>query len=67
MKFLIGKEVIILKKFFLRGLAEGLTGRSFVLANDINDVFIQFPELCTVRDKLSVGSDVVSGFCACDG
>lgn len=56
-----------MRKFFLRGLAEGLAGRSFVMAKTMNDVFSQIPILQQVREKLVVGNDTISGFCACDG
>jgi hypothetical protein len=55
------------KKFFLRGLAEGLTGRSFVMATSLENVFVQFPALHEVREKLTVKNNTISGFCACDG
>lgn len=38
-----------MQKFFLRGVAEGMVGRSFVIAKSINDVFAQFPSLQQVR------------------
>lgn len=54
-------------KFPLRGLAEGLAGRSFVMATSLDDVFIQIPALQQVREKLIIQGNTVSGFCACDG
>lgn len=56
-----------MKKIFLRGLAEGMAGRSFVEATGVDDVFVQFPSLCMIREKLVITEDTVSGFCACDG
>ena len=56
-----------MQKFLLRGLAEGLTGRSFVMVKSLDDLFVQFPALLTVREKLTVHNNTVSGFCACDG
>lgn len=61
------KEVINMQKFFLRGVAEGMIGRSFVIAKSINDVFAQFPSLQQVRKKLIVKKNTISGFFACDG
>lgn len=56
-----------MKQFFLRGLAEGLAGQSSVQASSIDDVFLQLPALSMVRGKLTISSDTISGFCACDG
>lgn len=56
-----------MKKFSLRGLAEGLAGRSSVTARDINEVFAKFPALQKVRSKLTIRRNTISGFCACDG
>jgi hypothetical protein len=56
-----------MQKFFLRGLAEGIAGRSVVLAKNSDDVFIQVPELRDIRHKLTIKGNAISGFCACDG
>ena len=56
-----------MKKFFLSGLAEGLVGRSSVMANSVDSVFQQFPALQTVRSKLTVKGSKISGFSPCDG
>ena len=56
-----------MQKFLLRGIAEGLTGRSSVVAQGIDDVFQQFPVLYTAQNKLTITDNVISGFCACDG
>ncbi|MEK7554844.1 MAG: hypothetical protein AAB518_02580 [Patescibacteria group bacterium] len=56
-----------MKKFLLRGIAEGLTGRSFVVALSLDEIFQQFPELRQAQNKLSITDNVISGFCACDG
>lgn len=56
-----------MKQIFLRGLAEGMTGCSSVQAVGVDDVFVQFPSLCMIREKLVITEDTVSGFCACDG
>ena len=53
--------------FFLRGLAEGLVGKSSVRAHSLDEVFDLFPVLSSVREKLMVSDDTISGFCACDG
>ncbi len=57
----------IVQKFFLRGLAEGLSGRSSVMAKSLDAVFQQFPVLQQARAKLVVRDNTISGFCACDG
>ena len=56
-----------MRKFFLRGLAEGLAGHSSVMATSLDDVFAQLPALHQVREKLTVQDNTISGFCACDG
>lgn len=55
------------RTFELRGLAEGLTGRSRVTAASAEAVFAMFPALETARHKLDVSSTTISGFAACDG
>jgi len=57
----------MMQEFHLRGLAEGMVGRSIVLAKSIDDVFVRFPALIDVRAKLTVFGNTISGFCACDG
>jgi hypothetical protein len=61
------KEVVMMRKFLLRGLAEGISGRSFIMAKCPEDVFLKIPALQQVRNKLIVNGDTISGFCACDG
>ncbi len=56
-----------LKKFLLRGLAEGLAGRSFILATDMNDVLVKIPVLLNFKSKLSLQGDTITGFWPCDG
>lgn len=56
-----------MREFFLRGLAEGLAGRSSITADSLDDVFVQIPALQNARDKLIVRHNTISGFCACDG
>ncbi len=56
-----------MRKFVLRGLAEGLTGRSFVMARSLDEVFGKFPALKQAQQKLTVRKNTISGFCACDG
>ncbi len=56
-----------MQEFHFRGLAEGMTGRSNVKAISLDAVFVQFPQLQQVREKLVVSGNTISGFCACDG
>ncbi len=56
-----------MRKFLLRGLAEGISGRSFIMATCQEDVFSKIPALQQVRNKLNISGDTISGFCACDG
>jgi len=56
-----------MRLFFLRGLAEGLAGRSSIMATSLDDVFVQIPVLRQVREKLVVRDSTINGFCACDG
>ncbi|MFA6322790.1 MAG: hypothetical protein WCX71_04970 [Candidatus Buchananbacteria bacterium] len=51
----------------LRGLAEGLAGKSTVQAMSAEHVFGQIPALQSVRHKLTINGDTISGFAACDG
>lgn len=53
--------------FKLRGLAEGLVGKSEVSAFGKKDLFKRFPELKSVRKKLFLKKGYVAGFSACDG
>lgn len=55
------------KTFQLRGLAEGLTGHTNVVATSIEEVYQRFPALATHRDKLTVNGDTIKGFAPCDG
>ena len=55
------------RTFELRGLAEGMTGHSRVTAPSAEAVFAMFPALETVRHKIDVKGDIISGFAACDG
>ncbi len=56
-----------MQKFTLRGLPEGIAGQSFVLAFSVEEVFEIFPVLKSIRDKIDVRDQVISGFAACDG
>lgn len=51
----------------LRGLAEGIVGKSSMQARSVEDVFASVPALASVRSKLTVRGNVISGFAACDG
>lgn len=61
------QEDVDMKTFVLRGLPEGLTGCSLVLATCADDVFTRFPALKAVRSKLTVVGNLISGYAACDG
>lgn len=53
--------------FKLRGLAEGITGHSSVLALNSDKVFEKFPNLIKVSKKLNIKKNTIEGFVACDG
>ena len=54
-------------EFRLRGLAEGLVGKPTVLATSVDAVFRSYPQLASVRGKLRIDGNTISGFAACDG
>jgi len=56
-----------MRTFQLRGLAEGLAGRSEVQALSIKAVFDMFPALSGVRHKLAIRGNTITGYAACDG
>lgn len=56
-----------MKTFTLRGLAEGLVGKSSVEAASLDDVFARHPQLAAVRMKLRIDGTTIAGFAACDG
>ena len=51
----------------LRGLAEGIVGKSVVNATSVNKVLEKYPDLLQVKSKLQITNNVISGFAACDG
>lgn len=51
----------------LRGLAEGLVGKSEVYAENFSDLLAQYPQLEAVKHKLSFKQNLITGFAACDG
>lgn len=53
--------------FKLRGLAEGLVGKSEVSALNKKDLFKRFPVFKSVREKIFLKKGYVAGFSACDG
>lgn len=60
-------KVQMQRTFFLRGLAEGITGVSTVLAVSVKEVFVLFPSLAAVKDKLTIDGNTIKGFAPCDG
>ena len=56
-----------MRTFRLKGLAEGLVGKSTVQADSIESVFTRFPILQQVRHKLNSKGDTIIGYAACDG
>ena len=53
--------------FKLRGLPEGIVGRSEVQARSLEDLFATYPELAAVRDRLQIDGSTVRGFMPCIG
>lgn len=53
--------------FVLRGLAEGLVGKSSVQASNVNEVFALYPVLGSVKEKLAVRGNVIEAYLPCDG
>ena len=51
----------------LRGLPEGITGKSSVNLQSIDNLLPSLPELNEIKDKLVFDDNCVSGFSACDG
>lgn len=60
------KEVYFMQ-IKLRGIAEGIVGKSVVSASSVNQVLQQYPALTQVKSKLHFTSKCISGFAACDG
>ncbi len=56
-----------MRAYTLRGIAEGLVGRSTVCANSIKDLFERYPVLALHRSKLVIDGTRVSGYAPCDG
>jgi len=54
-----------MKTYQLRGLAEGLYGKSSIKASNVNEVLNKFEP--DARKKMAVTDKEVSAFCACDG
>jgi hypothetical protein len=63
----ITRRCNVMRRIILRGLAEGLVGRSSVMASSVAAVFAAYPALEAARGKLSVSGNTISGFSACDG
>lgn len=56
-----------MKVIKLRGLAEGLIGKSTISAKNFNEALSKFPILNSVKEKLSFKKNTISGFSPCDG
>ena len=64
---IIMKREVYMKKYTLKGLAEGLVGASTVQANSINDVFKKHPILSQIKDKVKIQGNTINAIVACDG
>lgn len=53
--------------FYLRGIAEGVVGKSSVLARSLDDLFNRYPSLSNVKSKIKIQGNCLIGFAACDG
>lgn len=53
--------------FKLRGIAEGIIGKSEVMALNNGNLFNKYPQLKLIRKKLKISKGYVAGFSACDG
>jgi len=56
-----------MKTFELRGIAEGILGRSSAQAASFQDLLSRHPELDAVREKLILDGNIIKGFAPCDG
>jgi hypothetical protein len=57
-----------MKKFILKGLPEGLLGKSVLHSKNVNTLFLENPVLKKIRKKLTISkSGEIRGFLPCDG
>lgn len=56
-----------MKKFVLRGLPEGIIGKSTISLKSITELFKIHPALKVIENKLCIEGNVIGGFAACDG
>lgn len=56
-----------MKRYILRGIAEGMVGQSQVSARSVKHLLEKFPELKAISSKIHIKGDLISGYAACDG
>lgn len=56
-----------MKKFILKGLAEGLAGKSSIEAKNADMAIAMIPGLSAHKQNLNISENEISGLVACDG